>query len=56
MYVCLLKKPIELSHSTTYFAVFLISLENLTNVMGVHTGATRPKLTLYLPSAENMVA
>ena len=33
MYICLLKKPIELYHSITYFAVFLISLQIFTNVM-----------------------
>ena len=40
MYVCLLNKPIELYHSTTYFAIFSISLQIFTNVMetpdGVH--------------------
>ena len=33
MYVCLLSKPIELYHSTTYFGVFAISLQIFTNVM-----------------------
>ena len=33
MYVCLLNKPIELYHSTTYFAIFYISLQILNNVM-----------------------
>ena len=33
MYICLLKKPIELYHSITCFAVFLISLHIFTNVM-----------------------
>ena len=33
MYVCLLNKPIDLYHSTTYFAVFSISLQIVTNVM-----------------------
>ena len=32
-YVCLLKKPIELYHSTVYFAVFLISLQIFANAM-----------------------
>ena len=33
MYVRLLTKPIELYHSTPYFAIFKISLQILTNVM-----------------------
>ena len=33
MYVCLLNKPIELYHSTTYFAIFYISLQIFNNVM-----------------------
>ena len=33
MYVCLLNEPIELYHSTTYFAIFYISLQILNNVM-----------------------
>ena len=33
IYVCELKKPIELYQSTTYFAVILISLQICTNVM-----------------------
>ena len=33
MYVCLLNKPIELYHSTTYFAIFLIPLQIFNNVM-----------------------
>ena len=33
MYVCLLNKPIELYHSTTYFAIFYISLQIFYNVM-----------------------
>ena len=32
MYACLLNKPIELYHSTTYFAIFYISLQ-IFNVM-----------------------
>ena len=32
-YVWLLKKTIELYHSTTYFAVFLISIQIFANVM-----------------------
>ena len=32
MFVCL-KKTIELYHSTTYFAVFLISIQIFANVM-----------------------
>ena len=34
MYICLLKKLIELYNSITYFAVFLIYLQIFTNVMG----------------------
>ena len=33
MYVSLLNKPIGLYHSTTYLAIFLISLQIFTNVM-----------------------
>ena len=33
MYICLLRKPIELYQSTTYFVVFLISLQFFTNGM-----------------------
>ena len=33
MYACLLNKPIELYHSTTYFATFYISLQIFNNVM-----------------------
>ena len=33
MYVCLLKKPIELYHSTTYFAASLISPQIFINLM-----------------------
>ena len=33
MYVCLLNKPIEWHHSTTYFAIFFISLQIFTNAM-----------------------
>ena len=33
MYACLLNKPIELSHSTTYFAIFYISLQIFKKVM-----------------------
>ena len=33
MYIYLLNKPIELYHSTTYFTIFLISLQIFTNVM-----------------------
>ena len=33
MYVCLLNKPIELYHSTTYFAIFYISLQIFNNEM-----------------------
>ena len=33
MYACLLNKPIELYHSTTYFAIFYISLQIFNNVM-----------------------
>ena len=40
MRVCLLNKPIELYHSTTYFAILSIPLQIFTNVMetpdGVH--------------------
>ena len=32
-YVCLLKKTIELYYSTTYFAVFLISIQIFAKVM-----------------------
>ena len=35
MYVCLLNKPIELDHSTTYFAIFYISLQIFNNVMEI---------------------
>ena len=30
---CLLTKPIDLYHSTTYFAIFYISLQIFNNVM-----------------------
>ena len=33
MYVCLLNKSIELYHSTTYFAIFYISLQIFNNLM-----------------------
>ena len=33
MYFCLLNEPIELYHSTTYFAIFYISLQIFNNVM-----------------------
>ena len=33
MYACLLNTPIELYHSTTYFAIFDISLHIFNNVM-----------------------
>ena len=33
IYVCLLIKPIELYHSTTYFAIFYISPQIFNNVM-----------------------
>ena len=33
MYVCLLNKPFELYHSTTYFAILYISLQIFNNVM-----------------------
>ena len=33
MCVCLLNKPIELYHSITYFAIFLISLQIYNNEM-----------------------
>ena len=33
MYACLLNKPIELCHSTTYVAIFNISLQIFNNVM-----------------------
>ena len=33
MYVCLLNKPIELNHSSTYFAIFYISLQIFNNVV-----------------------
>ena len=33
MHICLLNKPIELYHSTTYFAIFSTSLQIFTNVM-----------------------
>ena len=33
MYVCLLNKPMELHHPTTYFAIILISPQIFTNVM-----------------------
>ena len=33
MYVCLLNKPIELYHSTTYFVISYISLQIFNNVM-----------------------
>ena len=33
MHVCLLDKPIELYPSTTYFAIFYISLQIFNNVM-----------------------
>ena len=33
MYACLLDKPIELYHSTTYFAIFFISLQIFNTVM-----------------------
>ena len=78
MYVCLLNKAFELYDSTTYFAIFLISLQIFTIVMetpdrvacykvyGVDKlsnnlnlykkKSTCPKLTLYPPTVENMVA
>ena len=71
MYVSLLRKPIELYHCTTYFAVFLIFLQIFTNVMetkivcgvdklinnwSLYKESTRPKLTLYLQRVANMVA
>ena len=33
MYACLLDKPIVLYHSSTYFAIFYISLQIFNNVM-----------------------
>ena len=33
MYVCVLKKQIEMYRSTTYVAVFLISFQNFTYVI-----------------------
>ena len=75
LYVCLLKKPIELYHSTKHFAVFLNFTRDFTNVMETanrvqicvvekltdnsnlyQKESTCPKLTLYLPGIENMVA
>ena len=44
MYVYELKKPIELYHSTTYFAVLLISLQIFTNVI---EGADRVHTTKF---------
>ena len=46
MYICLLKKPIEFYHPTTYFAVFLISLPIFTNVMepADHVNVTKSTL------------
>ena len=37
MYVCLLKKPIEFYRSTTYFAIFLISLSDFHQRNGENT-------------------
>ena len=33
MYACLLDKPFELYHSTTYFAIFFIYLQIFNNVL-----------------------
>ena len=78
MYACLLNKPIELHHSTTYFAIFCISFQIFNNGNGdtrscacykvygednfsnnsnsYNKESTCPKLTLHLPTVENMVA
>ena len=77
MYVYLLNKPIELYHSTTYFAIFLYfppdfqqrngdtrscarynvyGVDNFSNNFNSYKkDSTCPKLTLYLPTVENMV-
>ena len=47
MYVCFLKKPIELYHSTTYFAVSLISLQFFTNVIETAGRAYVTKSMVY---------
>ena len=81
MCVCLLNKPIELNHSTTYFAAFINfppdfhqrngdtrscacykvygidGIDKLSNNSNLYKKkSTCPKLTLYLPTVENMVA
>ena len=78
MYFCLLNKPVELYHSTTYFAIFLYFPQDFQQrngdtrscacykVYGVGNfsnnsnsydkESTCPKLTLYLPPVQNMVA